>query len=117
MYEQGPMTPLPPRPPPSAVSHDSGISTGRVTFTSPDFAEISFPLEESDLQKLKNEAAACDLSNLLRHLGSSESTARTKKSLFEQGANLVPMSCRLQQATGGSQQSSGSQLGELPTDT
>ena len=117
MYTQGPMPTLPPRPPSTGSSHQSAINTGRVTFTSPDGAEISFTLEPNDLQKLKNDAAAFDLSNLLLHLGSLESSQTTKKTVFDKGAELLPMSCRLQAAKGGSQQSAGSELAALPSFT
>ena len=99
MMHTGALQPLPPRPSALSTSHQTAINTGQVTFTPPNGPSISFTLDEADLRSLTNEAAALDLSNLMRNLGTLENTTST--TTFKDAASLLPQSCRLQAATGG----------------
>ena len=118
MYEQGAIPPLPQRPEGTHGSHQSSINTGRITFDLPNTPPITFYLEPSDLQRLHNDAAAMDLSNLLQTMGTLDSSQMTNQTTFKHPSDLLPASCRLQQAMSEQQgRSSSSNLAPLPSFT
>ena len=97
MYQQGALAPLPQRPSDLNTSHQSSINTGQITIAPQGIPPMNYRVKESDLQKVRKEAAAFDLTNLLRVLGTLDEAQKTKQTTFNRAADLVPPTCRQQQ--------------------
>ena len=105
---QAAIAPLPPRPTNVSTSHQSGLDPGKIIFQAPNGDTVDYTVEWNDLERLRSQAMALDVTYFLQRLGNCSSARGQQQSLFK-APNILHSTCRLQQSAGG-----GSTLSGLP---